>query len=69
VRQLDFDFLIHPPGMSTHDQNPVGQNRSLLDIMGDKNQGKTGIRPQLNEVILQCRTGEVVQCAERLIQQ
>ncbi len=60
----------HPRKVSVRDQqDAVGQQDRLVDVMGDHEDGLVGAAPDLQQLVLDGAAGQRVQRAERLVQE
>ena len=58
-----------PAGARPHHHDAVGERDRLLDVMGDEDQRRLGVRPQIEQMVLQIDAGEGVERRERLVEQ
>src|SRR5215813_3380169 len=61
ARQVAGDLLIEAPGPRAHHHDPVGEHDRLLDVVGDHDQRRLELRPQIQQTDLQVGAGESVE--------
>src|SRR5215813_8493599 len=69
ARQVAGDLLIEAPGPRAHHHDPVGEHDRLLDVVGDHDQGRLELGPEVEEMHLQIGAGKSIERRERLVQE
>ena len=52
AREIDPHFLEQAPRPRLHHQNPIRQHHGFIDIMGDENERRLRVGPQIEQMIL-----------------
>src|SRR5262249_45978686 len=61
------DDRTDPPRRGGEYKDAVGEEESLVDAVGDEHDGCAGLRPDLEEILLQLLAGLRIERAERLV--
>ena len=68
-RKIDRNFFEQSAGPWTHHEDAVRENDRLVHIMRHQNQRRAGIRPEIEQMILQVAARKRIERGKRLIQQ
>ena len=69
ARPLQADHqVVHDPAIA-HDQDPVGQEQGLLDIVGHEDDGMPGALPEVEQQAMEDQARDIVERAEGLVHQ
>ena len=68
-RRLDRRLAGDAAGPGGHHHHARGHVDSLLDIVGDEDDGRPGLGPERQDVVGQGAAGDLVQRRERLVEQ
>src|SRR5437773_6284709 len=68
-RQLDYEFLLHPPRMRRKKQDPITQTNRFADVVSDKDNGLAPRFPNTLEITIKLLAGKSIESGERLIHQ
>ena len=68
-RQVDLDLVEDAAGARAHHHDAVGEHDRLVDVMGDQDQGRLGVGPQIEQMVLQIGAGKSIERGERLVEQ
>ena len=67
--QIDLDLLKQPPRPRPHHNYAIRQHHGFIDVMRDQDQGRPGVGPDVEQMILQVAPREGIECREWLVQQ
>ena len=67
--KIDVDDLRNASRRWLHHHDPVGEQQGFVDVVGDEQQCRPGIGPQVEQVRLQVEARKGIECRERFVQQ
>jgi hypothetical protein len=69
TRQVGRNLGEHASGSRAHDDDAIGQYHRLVDVVGDDDQHRLAVRPQVKQMVLHVGAGEGIERRERLVEQ
>ena len=67
--QIDVDLVEDAAGPRAQHHDPVGEHDGFVDVVGHQDQGRLGVGPQIEQMVLQVGAGKGIERRERLIEQ